>query len=391
MTIGTFDLPDGWKRRRLSDICDVILGQSPPSSTYRKSPEGLPFFQGKADFGKVSPVPTTWCVEPKKIAKRGDILISVRAPVGPTNIAESRCCIGRGLAALRCRSSSHRDFLIAFLKLYESELSKMGSGSTFNGITGKQIRNLSIPLPHMAEQRRIVSILNKQVSIIEKARTAAERRVTAAGNLRAAFMRNAFDSENSKKWPERAIGEICKISAKQVNPELDKYKDLPYVNGENIASGKGHILFLKSAGDLRMRSGKYLFAPGDVLYSKLRPYLRKVTTVDFRGLCSADMYPLTPVQCLVHQDYLKYILLSKPFSEYAESESQRTRMPKLNRAQLLRWKQRIPSLEEQVRIMEQLNEQMEHSGIIEDMAQASLDDIELLPGSVLRLAFSGEL
>ena len=288
MTIGTDNLPDGWKRRKLSEICDIILGQSPPSSTYRKSPEGLPFFQGKAEFGKVSPVPTTWCVEPKKVAERGDILISVRAPVGPTNIAEARCCIGRGLAALRCRVSCHRDFLLAFLKLFESEISSMGSGSTFNSITGEHLQDLIVPLPPLPEQQRIVNILNEQMAIIENARKAADRRLATARELRGAFMRNAFESTNSKNWPERAIGEICTILAKQVNPILDKYKDLPYVNGKNIASSSGRILFLKSAAELKMRSGKYLFAPGDVLYSKLRPYLRKVTTVEFRGLCSAD-------------------------------------------------------------------------------------------------------
>lgn len=94
-------LPAGWRWVRLGDIADIIAGQSPPGETYRKKPEGLPFFQGKADFGLVHPSAATWCVAPIKIARIGDILISVRAPVGPTNIADQECCIGRGLAAIR--------------------------------------------------------------------------------------------------------------------------------------------------------------------------------------------------------------------------------------------------------------------------------------------------
>ena len=82
-------LPAGWKWVKLGEVTEVILGQSPPSSTYRESPEGLPFFQGKADFGRVSPTATTWCIAPKKIAELGDILMSVRAPVGPTNASVS--------------------------------------------------------------------------------------------------------------------------------------------------------------------------------------------------------------------------------------------------------------------------------------------------------------
>jgi type I restriction enzyme S subunit len=106
-------LPSGWQWFKLGDVCDIIAGQSPPGDTYRTSPTGLPFFQGKADFGLRHPVARAWCASPIKVAEPGDILISVRAPVGPTNVAEVRCCIGRGLAAIRPRSTVDRDFILA--------------------------------------------------------------------------------------------------------------------------------------------------------------------------------------------------------------------------------------------------------------------------------------
>ena len=183
------ELPDGWRWARLEDVCEVILGQSPPSSTYRKTPEGLPFYQGKADFGEVSPSPRTWCVEPKKIAESGDILISVRAPVGPTNIADTRCCIGRGLAALRCNSNVHTSFLLAVLRLFESNISQMGSGSTFNAITGKQLRELLIPIPPLEEQKRITAVLDERMAMVEKARKAAEEMIDAVDALKNAVLR----------------------------------------------------------------------------------------------------------------------------------------------------------------------------------------------------------
>jgi type I restriction enzyme S subunit len=79
--------------QELGSICEIIAGQSPPSSYYNQEGIGLPFFQGKADFGELHPTVRVWCSQPIKIAERGDILISVRAPVGPTNLADSRCCI----------------------------------------------------------------------------------------------------------------------------------------------------------------------------------------------------------------------------------------------------------------------------------------------------------
>lgn len=95
------ELPKGWVEAAINDISDVILGQSPPSSSYNTAGTGLPFFQGKAEFGELHPVTARWSVAGAKRARLGDVLISVRAPVGLTNLASEDCIIGRGLAAVR--------------------------------------------------------------------------------------------------------------------------------------------------------------------------------------------------------------------------------------------------------------------------------------------------
>jgi hypothetical protein len=84
---GPWTLPEGWVWARLGDIATILPGQSPPSHTYNAHGEGLPFFQGKSEFGESSPTARKWCSLPRRIAEPGDILISVRAPVGPTNLA----------------------------------------------------------------------------------------------------------------------------------------------------------------------------------------------------------------------------------------------------------------------------------------------------------------
>ena len=84
----------------LSEYCFVNMGQSPASETYNNNADGLPFYQGNADFGEIHPQTRIWCSAPVKIANKGDLLISVRAPIGALNIATEQCCIGRGLAAL---------------------------------------------------------------------------------------------------------------------------------------------------------------------------------------------------------------------------------------------------------------------------------------------------
>lgn len=189
------ELPSGWRWVLLGEVCEIIAGQSPPGSTYRTSPEGLPFFQGKADFGKTNPVARVWCVEPTKIARSGDILISVRAPVGPTNVADVECCIGRGLAAIRCGKNSDRDFILNALRHFEATLVKKGSGSTFEAINRDDLESFEIPLPPLSEQKRIAAVLNEQIAAVEKARAAAEAELAAIDALPPALLRRAFKGE----------------------------------------------------------------------------------------------------------------------------------------------------------------------------------------------------
>ena len=151
-----------WRRIKLAEAAEIIMGQSPPGDTYNHDGHGLPFFQGKADFGDIHPTPTKWCSSPTRVAKHGDLLLSVRAPVGPTNAARETCCIGRGLAAIRANDTIVlSDYLRLFFKHYEAVLSRTGQGSTFPAINRKEVAAIQVPLPPLAEQQRIVHILDQ--------------------------------------------------------------------------------------------------------------------------------------------------------------------------------------------------------------------------------------
>ena len=153
----------------LSEYCFINMGQSPASETYNDDKIGLPFYQGNADFGEIHPKTRIWCSKPVKIANKGDLLISVRAPIGALNIATEKCCIGRGLAALtpkleKCRTKyiyfavqSQIDFLIA-----------SGTGSTFKAVNKNTLENLLIPVYSTDKQDKIVEILEKVNNIINK-------------------------------------------------------------------------------------------------------------------------------------------------------------------------------------------------------------------------------
>jgi len=152
---------------RLEEICTINMGQSPDSSSYNEQEEGLPFFQGNADFGEVSPTVRIWCNSPTKIAEEGDILISVRAPIGALNIADCQCCIGRGLAALTAdeRKCSRR-YLWHALSSKVEELNSKGTGSTFKAISKKVLVETEVSLPTISEQTAIVQKLDAVDNLI---------------------------------------------------------------------------------------------------------------------------------------------------------------------------------------------------------------------------------
>ena len=219
----------------LGEIATIIAGQSPPGSTYNESGSGLPFFQGKADFGRTHPVARKWCVAPKKIAEAGDILISVRAPVGPTNIAGERCCIGRGLAAIRPdKTIALRDFVHWMIKHREPELVTKGRGSTFVAIGQKDLNSLLIPLPPLDEQRRVASILNRAARI---ERQCARVNKSLRDFIPALFIKMFGDPiGNPMRWEQRRLGDMSaiqgglQVTRKRTSHPLKK----PYLRVANV-------------------------------------------------------------------------------------------------------------------------------------------------------------
>ena len=153
---------------RLGDVCELNMGQSPESASYNTVTEGLPFYQGNADFGPIYPTPRVWCNSPVKIAEAGDLLVSVRAPIGALNFANERCCIGRGLAALRVKPDSDSKFIYYALKSNVTELNARGTGSTFKAINKKALSSLLFPLPPLADQRRIATKLDRLCDVVAK-------------------------------------------------------------------------------------------------------------------------------------------------------------------------------------------------------------------------------
>ena len=152
------DVDPEWEFTRLGEVAEIISGQSPEGKYYNEVSEGVPFYQGKTEFGpKFLGTPTKWTTKVTKTAMAGDILMSVRAPVGPVNIATTEICIGRGLASIRAHNINN-DFLFYWLKSIEASIKGSG-GAVFDSINREQIQALRVPKLSEENQLEIVSRL----------------------------------------------------------------------------------------------------------------------------------------------------------------------------------------------------------------------------------------
>mgnify|MGYP001346008072 CR=1 FL=1 len=140
-------LPEGWREGTLSEICNIIMGQSPPGETYNESGNGVPFYQGNRDFGYRFPTARVFCSAPTRFADTRDILVSVRAPVGALNIALEKCCIGRGVAALRMKNHSN-GFLFYFLATQDDLWNRFNSeGTVFGCLNKSEFNKIDLVIP----------------------------------------------------------------------------------------------------------------------------------------------------------------------------------------------------------------------------------------------------
>lgn len=211
------DLPSGWVQAPLDDCCTIIQGQSPPGDTYNETGEGVPFFQGKAEFGDTYPTARKWCTHPTKIAEKEDVLISVRAPVGPTNLCPVTACIGRGLAAIRPLAGCNSRYFLYALRESAERLREKSTGSTFEAISGDDLRQHTATLAPVAEQNRIVAEIETLFTDLDAA-VAALKRVRA----------------NLKRYRASVLKAACEGRLVPTEADLARKERRTYETGEQL-------------------------------------------------------------------------------------------------------------------------------------------------------------
>ena len=377
------------------------MGQSPPSNTYHTSPEGLPFFQGKADFGLVHPSVRVWCSRPGKVATPGDVLLSVRAPVGPTNVADQLCCIGRGLAAIRSRPSYLDDnFLLYLLRANANRLSRVGVGSTFDAIGRTTLASLCVPLPPLPEQRRIAAMLTQQMAAVDRARAAVQAQLEAAKALPGAYLREVFPKPEEplpEGWRWVRLGEVCILNPRR--PSLERAAAAPttFLPMPAIAEKGRGIIAAETRPYGAVARGYTYFADGDVLFAKITPCMQNGKHAIARdlqdgiGFGSTEFHVLRPSAILTSEWLLSFLLQPWVLHEAATRFTGAVGQQRVPADFLVELVLPLPPLPEQRRIAAMLTEQMAGADRLVHAIDEGSAALDCLPSTLLAQALAGGL
>ena len=395
----------GWPLKRLSDVCTF----KPPKAEARAKLGGsdLVSFAPMEDLGidrkYLEPSGTRQFSDVAgsyTYFADGDVLLAKITPC----FENGKLGIARGLAngvgfgsseyfVIRPKAEISAEFLYYFLS--QPSFREQGAKSMSGAVGHKRVSRefleaYELPVPTRAEQQRIVAILDEAFDGIATARSNAEKNRENAWALYESQMQAIF-SQRGGDWKERSLSEVCEIACALVDPRKDEYLEMLHVGGANIESKTGRLFELKSAREEGLISGKFVFDDSDVLYSKIRAYLMKVARPNFRGLCSADIYPLSIKPGQLNRDYLFHILLSPAFTDYANAGSARAGMPKVNRDHLFAYRSYFPSVARQAELANCLDEIHGETRRLESLYQRKLAALDDLKKSLLHQAFTGQL
>lgn len=374
----------------LGEVCEVIAGQSPPGHTYNRDGKGLPFFQGKTDFGEHYPVPRMWCTEPNKIALPGDLLISVRAPVGPTNLCDTQACIGRGIASIRPSEKVDVRYLMHWMRSIEPQVAALGRGSTFEAISKSDLVKVLIPLPPLPEQRRIAAILDKAQALV-----ANDKRTLAVYDqlAKSLFLEMFGDPvRNERGWEYRDLGAFTsRIVVGHVGPTSFGYADagIPYLRTMNVRVNevdRTDVKYITEAFHRKLK--KSVIHTDDVLISRVGVN---------RGMAAPCPKDLDGANCgniivVGHTPKLDSVFLSHylnlTFGQGASfGYSVGSAQGVVNTANVKKW----PIINVPVHEQERFAKASQEIQRSRSQVEASLRQSEALFGSLLQGAFSGGL
>ena len=310
----------------------------------------------------------------------GTVILSSRAPIGKTAIAGCKMCCNQGFKNLICSDAIYNEYLYFFLKSKTDYLNSLGRGATFKEISKSIVENIEIPLPEVNQQKEIAEKFKKLEQLI----SLRKQQLAKLDELvKARFLEMFGDfKSNSKGWSIVKFDEFAQIDG-NMTTDYKKYADYPHIGIDSIEKGTGALKGYRTVKEDGVVSGKYIFTPQHIIYSKIRPNLNKVALPDFEGLCSADAYPILPNPKNCNRIFLALAMRSDYFLDYILQFSARTNLPKVNRKEIAGFSMPLPPLSLQndfATFVERVDQQKQ-------TIQQSLEKLELMKKALMQEFF----
>lgn len=312
-----YKLPGNWCWTKITVITDILNGFAFKSQHYSSAGIRIIRITNVQDGFIQDKKPVYYPLESQKeitpfMLKDGDFLMSLTGNVGRVAIIDASflpAALNQRVACLRIKSedSVRKEYIFYFClqKQFVSDCIKSAKGSAQLNMSTEWLKEYPIPLPPLAEQQRIVDRIESLFAKLDEAKEKAQAVVDSFETRKAAILHKAFTGELTAKWREEhgvsidnwkttRFDSVAAIRSNLVDPA--EYQSFPHIAPDNIEKKTGVLLEYHTIAEDGVTSGKHRFYSGQILYSKIRPYLSKAVVVDFDGLCSADMYPIEAYQ-----------------------------------------------------------------------------------------------
>jgi len=387
------ELVERWEEKKIREVCTVIAGQSPEGKYYNSVGNGTPFYQGKKEFGeRFISEPTTWTTEITKEALAGDILMSVRAPVGPVNFSTEKICIGRGLAAIRPGKGIEPEYLFNFLVKQEPE-NVGNAGAVFPSINKSQIENITIPLPPLPEQKRIVAILDKAFSEISRAKEISEKNLANTKEVFESYLQSLF-ANPGEGWEEKTLAQVSSLFGRgkskhrpRNDPKLYNGK-YPFIQTGDIRNSN-HLITVYSQTYNEAGLAQSKLWPKGTLCITIAANIAETGILNFDSCFPDSVIGLVANPKIADVHFIEYLLQS--FKAILQAKGKGSAQANINLATFENELFPIPPISVQKDCVNKLNSLAEQTKELKSIYCQKLDALESLKKSLLNQAFSGQL
>lgn len=323
----------------------------------------------------------------RQLVECDDIIVSLVRPnlnavAVVENSSENLQVASTGYCVLRCNQAVYSRYLFYFCQseTFINRMTAQATGASYPAVSNSIVKNCEIPLPERNKQKEIADILDKLTGLI----SLRKQQLAKLDELvKARFVEMFGDfKNNSKNWPIVKFDELAKIDG-NMTTDYEKYADYPHIGIDSIEKETGELKGYRTVKEDGVVSGKYIFTPQHIIYSKIRPNLNKVALPDFEGLCSADAYPILPNPKNCNRIFLALTMRSDYFLDYILQFSARTNLPKVNRKEIAGFSMPLPPLSLQndfATFVERVSQQKQ-------TIQQSLDKLELMKKALMQEYF----